>query len=246
LVALVVVGWEGAVRVGWLSTIKFGQPSRIWFYFLEAVSRGDLWAHLRVTLYEELFGFVLGMLGGSAVGLGLWWSRTLARILEPFIVMFNGIPKIALAPPMIVWFGIYETSKVVLAASVCFVVAWLTTYSGVRLVDRDLLDMIRAVGGSRWQAFAKVVVPSALPWMFAAARINIGFGLVGAVVGEFVASNHGLGFLAAQAAMLFQISRLWMIVLVIVAVAAAQYCGVLGLERYLFRWATDERVRGVT
>jgi NitT/TauT family transport system permease protein len=239
LVGLVLVPWEASVRLGWLNPAKSGQPSQIWFYLQDALHRGYIWPHLGVTLYEQASGFALGTGIGTVLGLGLWWSRTLARILEPFVVVFNSIPKIALAPPMIVWFGIYETSKIVLAASICL--AWLNAYSGVRTVDRDLVDMVRAVGGSRWQAFTKVVVPSTLPWMLSAVKINVGFALTGAVVGEFVASQHGLGFLAAQAGMLFQMSRLWMLVLVIIAVAAVQYYGALALERHLLRGFMQDR-----
>lgn len=245
LVLAIFLLWEGVVQAGWASQRKFGQPSHIWFHFRESLSSGELWRHLKITLYEEVMGFVLGTVGGTAIGLSLWWSRTLARILEPFVVIFNGIPKIALAPPMIIWFGIYETSKIVLAASICFVVAWLSAYSGTQTVDRDLLDMVRAVGGTRWQAFTRVVIPSAFPWILSALKISIGFALVGAVVGEFVASNHGLGYLTVQAGMLFQMSRLWMVVLVTVLVAALQYYLVLWLERHLFRWAGEERVRGM-
>jgi NitT/TauT family transport system permease protein len=214
----------------------------MWRHFLLSAKSGELWRHLKVTLYEQILGFAIGMGGGVAIGLGLWWSRTLSRILEPFAVIFNGIPKIALAPPMIVWFGIYETSKIVLAASICFVVAWLSAYAGARMVDRDLLDMCRAMGGSRWQAFVKVVVPSAMPWIISALKINIGFALIGAVVGEFVASNHGLGYMAVQASILYQMNLLWMVVFVIMTVAAVQYWAVLWLEHRLLGWMGEEGV----
>lgn len=118
--------WEFAVVAGWMDSNRGGQPSEMWRFFVLSVASGEMWTHLKVTLYEEIVGFAIGMGGGTLVGLGLWWSRTLTRILEPFAVVFNGIPKIALAPPMIVWFGIYETSKIVLAATICFVVAWLS------------------------------------------------------------------------------------------------------------------------
>ncbi len=179
------------------------------------------------------------------VGWALWWSRSLSRVLEPFAVVFNGIPKIALAPPMIVWFGIFETSKIVLAATICFVVAWLSAYAGTRQVDHDLLDMLRAMGASKWQRFVKVVIPSSMPWVISAVKINIGFALVGAVVGEFVASNHGLGYLAVQATVQYQMSQLWMIVFVIMLVAAAQYWLVLRAERRLLAWMGEDSVRAV-
>ena len=242
IVLLIVLGWEGLVLAGWVNPAKVGRPSDILALFGQSSVSGELWAHLKVTLYEEFVGFAIGAGTGTAVGLGLWWSRRLSRILEPFAVVFNGIPKIALAPPMIVWFGIFETSKIVLAATITFVIAWLSAYDGARLADRDQMDMVRAMGGSRWQIFLRVVIPTSVPWMIASLKINIGFALSGAIVGEFVASNHGLGYLAVQATNQFEMSRLWMLVLVIMLVAALQYWAVLVFERKALGWMGEERV----
>ena len=228
--------WEVTIRARLLGEPTFGQPSRIIAFFWAGLVDGSLLEHTRVTLVEELAGFAIGTIVGTAIGLGLWWSATLSRVLEPFAVVFNGLPKIALAPPFIVWFGIYQTSKVVLAASICLVVAWLSAYSGVRQVDGDWLDMVRALGGARRQAFEKIVVPAAMPWILSGLRINIGFALIGAIVGEYVASNAGLGYLAVQAAIRFRMSQLWMTILVITALAAAQYYALLWLERRCFEW----------
>jgi NitT/TauT family transport system permease protein len=234
--AVLFVLWEAAIAGGWAREAKFGQPTRILAYFWTGLTDGTLVHHLGVTLLESLAGFALGTVLGTAIGLGLWWSPGLSRVLEPFAVVFNSLPKIALAPPFIVWFGIYHTSKVVLALSICLVVAWLSAFTGARQVDRDLLDMVRAVGGSRWQAFTGVVVPSALPWMLSALRINIGFALIGAIVGEYVASSAGLGYLAVQAAIRFRMSQLWMVIIVITALAAVQYGLLVWLERRCFGW----------
>jgi NitT/TauT family transport system permease protein len=237
--------WEALVRAGVIGEPKFGQPARILAYLWHGLGDGSLLGHTRVTLQEELLGFAIGTVGGTAIGLGLWWSRRLSRVLEPFAVVFNGLPKIALAPPFIVWFGIYQTSKVVLAASICLVVAWLSAYSGALQVDRDWLDMVRALGGSRWQAFRRIVVPGAMPWILSGLRINIGFALIGAIVGEYVASNAGLGYLAVQAAIRFRMSQLWMVIFVITALAAVQYYALVWLERRCFAWvgAAGEGVR---
>jgi NitT/TauT family transport system permease protein len=235
--------WEWAVAANWINGGLAGQPSQIFALFIDAVTSGELFRHLNATLYEEFLGFAIGVAAGTAVGWGLWWSRSLSRVLEPFAVIFNGIPKIALAPPMIVWFGIFETSKIVLAATICFVVAWLSAYAGTRQVDHDLLDMLRAMGASKWQRFVKIVIPASMPWVISAIKINIGFALVGAVVGEFVSSNRGLGYLAVQAAIQFQMSQLWMIVFVIMLIAAAQYWIVLWAEQRLLAWMGEDSKR---
>lgn len=235
--------WELACVAGWINAGLAGQPSQIFALFVDAIVSGEIFRHLYATLYEEFLGFAIGGAAGTAVGWGLWWSRSLSRILEPFAVIFNGIPKIALAPPMIVWFGIFQTSKIVLAATICFVVAWLSAYAGTRQVDRDLLDMLRAMGANKWQRFVKIVVPASMPWVISAIKINIGFALVGAVVGEFVSSNQGLGYLAVQAAIQFQMSQLWMIVFVIMLVAAVQYWIVLWAERRLLSWMGEDGKR---
>lgn len=241
IVILIALAWEGLVMAGWLHPAKAGRPSDVLVLFYRSTLSGELWMHLKVTLYEAFIGFAIGVGGGTALGLGLWWSRRLSRIFEPFAVVFNGIPKIALAPPMIVWFGIFETSKIVLAATITFVIAWLSAYDGTRLADRDQMDMVRVMGGSRWQIFTRVVIPTSLPWIIASLKINIGFALSGAIVGEFVASNHGLGYLAVQAANQFEMSRLWMVVFVIMFVAALQYWVVLVFERRALGWVGDQR-----
>jgi NitT/TauT family transport system permease protein len=245
LLVAIFAAWEAAAAAGLFNVDLGGRPSVMWSALLASARSGELWANLKITLYEEIVGFAIGTGAGVAIGLGLWWSRTASRVLEPFAVIFNGIPKIALAPPMIVWFGIYETSKIVLAATICVVVAWLSAEAGARSVDRDLLDMARAMGGSRWHRFSKIVVPSALPWIIACLKMNIGFALVGAVVGEFVASNHGLGYMAVQASIQFEMNELWMVVFVIMIMAAAQYAAVLWLERRLLaRMGVQEHTAG--
>jgi len=234
--------WQVACWGGLVSPLKTGSPEGIAHFLWLGIASGQLALHALVTLREEVLGFAIGVGAGTAVALSLWWLPTLARALAPLIAIFNGIPKIALAPPMIVWFGIFETSKIALAAIICLFIAWMSAAEGMRQVDPDNVDMIRAMGASRWHIFRYIVIPSSLPWIVSALKISIGFALVGAVVGEFVASNQGLGYLAVQAAIFFQISKLWMVIMVIAAIAASQYFGVLWLERRLLHWAVTERV----
>ena len=240
LLAGCLVLWQAGCWAGLINPLKGGSPTGIAQFLWAGLSSGILVQNAAVTLGEELLGFVIGVGLGTVAALGLWWLPNLSKALAPLIAICNGIPKIALAPPMIVWFGIFETSKIALAAIICLFIAWLSAAEGVRRVDPDNIDMIRAMGASRWHIFRYVVVPSSLPWIVSALKVSIGFALVGAVVGEFVASNQGLGYLAVQAAIFFQISKLWMVIVVIAAIAATQYFGVLLLERKFLHWAANE------
>lgn len=240
LFAGVLVVWQTGCWAGVINQLRGGSPVGIAHFLWDGLTSGILLRNGAVTLGEQMLGFFIGVGLGTAAALGLWWLPSLAKALAPLIAIFNGIPKIALAPPMIVWFGIFETSKVALAAIICLFIAWLSAAEGVRRVDADNIDMIRAMGASRWHIFRYIVVPSSVPWIVSGLKVSIGFALVGAVVGEFVASNHGLGYLAVQAAIFFQISKLWMVVAVIAAIAAVQYFGVLWLERKFLHWATNE------
>jgi NitT/TauT family transport system permease protein len=236
LIVVFLAVWETAIAAGWATEFFFGRPSRILAWVAQGAWQGWLLAHAWVTLYEELAGFVLGTLVGTAVGLGLWWSRPLALALSPVAVILNATPKIVMAPIFIVWFGIGLTSKIVLAISICGIVAWISAFDAIRSVDLDQIDMIRALGGRRWHAFRSVVVPSSLTWISAAMKINIGLALIGAITGEFLSSTQGLGYLAVKTANEYQMSHTLGVLLVIAVIAAAQYYLLVWLDARLFRW----------
>lgn len=242
LLMMILSLWQAACATGIVNPRLGGSPAGVAWFLWASLASGELSRNTAVTVGEELSGFGIGVGFGTAAALALWWWPTLAKAVAPLIAIFNGIPKVALAPPMIVWFGIFATSKIALAAIICLFIAWLSAAEGVRRVDADNIDMIRGMGATRWQTFRFIVIPSALPWIVSALKINIGFALVGAVVGEFVASNQGLGYLAVQATMFFQISKLWMVIVVIAVIATAQYFVVLFLERHFLHWsASGER-----
>src|SRR3546814_843235 len=199
--------WETLVVTGAISEFFFGQPSKVVAYLVENTLNGYLLVQTWVTLYEELMGFVIGTIVGTAAGLSLWWSPFLSRVLEPFAVVFNATPKIVVAPILIVWFGIGLLSKVMIAVLICAIVAWLGAFDGVRSADGDQMDMVRAVGGKRRHVFFKVVLPSSLPWIITTMRINIGLALIGVITGEFLSSTQGLGYLVDSTAKLYQMSH---------------------------------------
>lgn len=193
-VALAVLGtWEyGAER--WFDPLWTSSPVRIGRFLLEWVQK-DLLQHLAITVRETAVGYVAGTALGVLVGAVLARLEFVSRVLDPFIVALNGIPRVALAPLFIIWFGIGELSKMVLASILAFFLCFYATMSGLRAVDQQQINIARVMGASRTQLFLKVSLPSASPWIITAMKVSLPFSLIGAIVGEFIASTAGLGYM---------------------------------------------------
>lgn len=184
----------------WVDEFWISKPSAIWDVLWEWISTGDILIHLQATMTAMILGLLLGATGGIVIGFVLGRVEWLARLLDPLVTAIYSLPKVALAPLFILWFGVDLTSKVVLTAVVCFFLVFYNTYAGVRDVDKDLVDVVRVMGGSRSDLLLKVVFPSAATWIYTGLRLAVPYALIGAVVGEIVASDKGLGFLLARAA----------------------------------------------
>ncbi|AVT81395.1 MULTISPECIES: ABC transporter permease [Rhodopseudomonas] len=231
--------WELGVRMGWISEFLVGKPSGIWVRFETQLLDGSLFVDSGYTLYEALIGFVVGTIVGSVLGLAMWYSIFIARMVEPFIVALNSVPKIALAPVILLWFGTGLLSKVVLVVSMTALVALIAAYQAAKDSDKDLQSLMLSMGGSKHQIFYSVVVPSSLPAIIATFRINIGFALVGAVVGEFISSKRGLGHLVYNASSLYDLNSVWVGLFVLMFMGFVLYHGIDALERYLLPWKQD-------
>lgn len=228
-------GWEVLANWGYISSFFWSQPSKIWETAIQYLFSGKLIPDILFTFQSTLWGFVIGTLAGSALGLSFWWSRLLSDVVEPYVIVFHAIPKLGLAPLVILVFGIGFASKLFMAVALTIVVAILTAYNGTRTVDRDLETLLYSLGASKWQVFTKVVFPSTLPWIISSLKINIGLALAGAIVGEFVGSQKGLGHLIIFAEATYEIGLIWVGVFVLSGLALLMYFGVLKLERMLLR-----------
>jgi NitT/TauT family transport system permease protein len=235
LLAAIIAGWELGARFGLIDPFFWSQPSAIWDAGVTFATRGSALYDTWFTVSATLIGFVTGTLGGAAIGSSLWWSRNLAAIVEPYVVVFNAVPKLALAPLIILVFGIGIASKIALAIALTMVISTLAAYSGVKAIDPDLVCMMYALGARKRQLFCKVVVPSVLPWVISSMRINIGMALAGTIVGEFISSKYGLGKLIMYAGATYDMALIWVGIIVLSAVAVAMYAIVTWLERVLLR-----------
>lgn len=235
-VAIVLASWQAAVDAGWLTEFLVGAPLGIWRMFRAQLASGDLAIDTWTTLVEAILGFVIGTAAGSAIGLGLWYSTFVARVVEPFIVAINSVPKIALAPIVILWFGTGLVSKVALAVSLTALVALIAAYGAARDADPDLQALLASMGATKNRIFRSVIVPSTLPAIIGLFRINIGFALVGAVVGEFISSQRGLGHMIYTASSLYDLDSVWVGLFVLMAVGFVLYHLIDLVERRILPW----------
>ncbi|OYX71458.1 MAG: ABC transporter permease [Rhizobiales bacterium 32-66-11] len=228
--------WEVAVRMEWLNAFLVGQPSGVLHVLVSMVADGSLFVDTGYTVFEAILGFAFGTVIGSVIGLTLWYSAFVARLVEPFIAAINSVPKIALAPIIILWFGTGLTSKVALAISLTSIVALITAYQAAKDADKDLQALLFSMGASKHQIFKRVITPSTLPAIIATFRINIGFALVGAVVGEFISSQHGLGHVIYVASSLYDLNTVWAGLFTLMLVGFLFYQMVEVTEQRLLPW----------
>ena len=232
LVALIAL-WQIAADRSWIDGFFWSKPSAIYATLIKFFTEGDAFTDIGFTFRSTMIGFALGTTFGSLFGLSFWWSRNYAAVVQPYIICFEALPKLALAPLVILVFGMGLASKVAIATALTLVVSTLTTFAGVKALAADSEKLFYSLGASRWQVFRKLVVPHSLPWVISVLRVNIGLALTGAIVGEFIASQHGLGRAILYAGNTYDIALVWVAVLVLSTLAVIMYAAVSWLERVL-------------
>jgi NitT/TauT family transport system permease protein len=225
--------WQAAADYGWIDGFFWSRPSAIYATLIKFFAEGNAWVDISFTFRSTILGFLLGTTIGSLLGLSFWWSRNYAAIVQPYLICFESLPKLALAPLVILVFGMGLVSKVAIATALTLVVSTLTSYAGVKALDPDGEKLFYSLGASRWQVFRKLVVPFCLPWVISVLRVNIGLALTGAIVGEFIASQHGLGRAILYAGETYDIALVWVAVLVLSTLAIVMYGAISWLERIL-------------
>lgn len=229
-VVLILALWEILARVSVIDSFIMSQPSRILKTLMNLQSNGLL-MHIGVTCFETLVGFTLGVLLGNVIALTLWWSDFLSRVAEPYLVVLNALPKIALGPVIIIWVGAGTQAIIVMALAISLIVTVLEMLNGFLNTDPELVKMARTFGATRRQTFIKIIFPSNLHTLFNSLKVNIGLSLVGVIAGEFLVSKAGLGYLIVYGGQVFQMDLVMTSVIILAVVAALLYRGVTLLER---------------
>jgi NitT/TauT family transport system permease protein len=244
LIFVLLAAWE--LSAGTIADEFFiSRPLVIAEKFVELVVSGRLFYHGGITVVEMLAGFVAGASVGMAAGLVLGRNEGLARLLDPILVAINSLPKVALAPLFIMWFGIGIGMKIILTATIVFFLVFINTYNGVRNVDPELIEILRLMGARERHLIVKVIVPSALQWVFAGLQLSIPYALIGAVVGEIMAANRGLGFLLQDAAGQLDTGGVFAALLGLIGLALLLQWAVKLAERRLTPWKEVSRDRDI-
>jgi NitT/TauT family transport system permease protein len=228
-------GWETASSKSWVDPLIFSSPSKIWGLFLQKTGDGSLLGHVQITLFETLLGFLLGTAAGIALAAILWWSPRLANILDPYLVVLNAMPKVALGPILIVAIGPGFFSILTMGAIISVIITTIVVYTAFKEVDPNYLKLLQTFGASRNQCFKEAVLPASFPAIISTFKVNVGLSWVGVIVGEFLVSGKGLGYMIIYGFQVFNFTLVLLSLILIAVLATIMYQFVAYIERKLIK-----------
>jgi NitT/TauT family transport system permease protein len=234
--ATLLIVWQGAANAGWLNPLYMPSPLKIAAALETLFGSGSIWPHLIATFTAALGGLVLGVVVGTVLGATAAIIPVIAELLEPVMIMLNAVPRVVLAPLFVIWLGIGLASKVALSFMLVAVLIFFTVYTGIRQVDRKLVERVVTLGGGRGTLLREVYLPSVTAWVLGNLKVAVGFAFTGAVVGEFVAATKGLGYLLSFAQSTYNAALMLALVLVIMVFVLAIFIASEWLEKRLTRW----------
>lgn len=233
LLIIVFLGlWELAARRQWIDAFFFSSPSGIITYLYRMIADHSFFTHTGITLLEIIVSFLLVTLLSLLIATILWYVRSLAEVLEPYLVILNSLPKSALAPLLIVWLGTGTNTIIVAGISVAVFGSIINLYTGFSQADPEMLKLIYTLGGNRRDAFFKVIFPGSIPLILSNMKVNIGLSLVGVIIGEFLAARRGLGYLIIYGSQVFQLSMVITSIIILCVIAMAFYKLIQSLEHH--------------
>jgi sulfonate transport system permease protein len=235
LVVLLTI-WQLAANAGWLNPLYMPSPLKIWGALVQLFGSGSIWPHLEATFTAALGGLALGVIVGVILGAAAAILPLIAELLEPVMILLNAVPRVVLAPLFVIWLGIGIASKVALSFMLVAVLIFFTVYTGIRQVDRKLVERVITLGGGRGTLLREVYMPSVTAWVLGNLKVAVGFAFTGAVVGEFVAATKGLGYLLSFAQSTYNAALMLALVLVIMVFVLLIFAISEWLEKRLTRW----------
>lgn len=230
--------WEILANARIIDPFITSQPSRVLKTILQLYKEGVLFQHIGVTCLETIVGFVLGTFLGTVIAIILWWSKFLSKVSEPYLVILNSLPKIALGPVFIVWIGAGPAAIIVMTLAISLIVTIMEVLNGFLAIDQEKIKLVQTFGGSKYQVLIKVLLPASLPTIINALKINVGLSWVGVIVGEFLVSKSGLGYLIVYGGQVFKLDLVMTSVIILGVAAALMYQVIVYLEKWLVKHKT--------
>jgi len=227
--------WELSARFEWVNPFITSSPSRILKTIAELYENGTLMKHVGTTLWETLAGFGIAVFSGYTIALLLWWSEAARKISEPYIVVLNALPKIALGPLIIIWCGTGSKAIVFMTVLIGLIVAILNMLNGFMATDENKILLLRSMGASKLQILTKLVVPSSLPSLISMLKINVGMAWIGSIMGEYIVSKAGIGYLIVYGGQVFKLDLVMSAVIILCILAAGMYALVALLEKLVIK-----------
>ncbi|HHW30591.1 MAG TPA: ABC transporter permease [Clostridiaceae bacterium] len=231
--------WEVFASLKIIDPFITSQPSRVINTLISLYKEGVLFKHIFITCIETIIGFILGTVLGTLVAIILWWSEFISKVSEPYLVILNSLPKIALGPIFIVWIGAGPAAIIVMTLAISLIVTILEVLNGFIAIDKEKTKLVQTFGGTKLQIMTKVILPASLPTIINALKINVGLSWVGVIVGEFLVSKAGLGYLIVYGGQVFKLDLVMTSVLILSVAAALMYQGVVYLEKLLVKRYDD-------
>ncbi len=227
--------WDLSARFEWINPFITSSPSRICKTISELYKNGSLFHHVKTTLGETLLGFFIAVFAGYFIALLLWWSDVARRISEPYLVVLNALPKIALGPLIIIWFGTGNKAIVFMTVLIGLIVAILNMLNGFMETDENKILLLKSMGANKLQILTKLVIPSSLPNFISMLKINVGMAWIGSIMGEYIVSKAGIGYLIVYGGQVFKLDLVMSAVVILCILAAAMYALVALLEKLVIK-----------
>jgi NitT/TauT family transport system permease protein len=227
--------WEISSRTGTIDPLLFSSPTRIFSLFMTKASDGSLFVNTGITLFETILGFILGTLFGTVLAAFFWWSPFFSKVMDPYLVILNAMPKVALGPILIVALGPNMGSIIAMGILISIIITTIVVFTAFRNVDQNYLKVIQSFGGTKRQCFFEVVLPACFPTIVSTLKVNVGLSWVGVIVGEFLVSKQGLGYMIIYGFQVFNFTLVLLSLVMIAFLATIMYQLVEQIEKKLIR-----------
>ena len=232
---LIIFIWEALSQYGYINAFIYSRPSIILRTITELYRKGNLFNHIWVTTYETIISFVGSMVLGVIIAIILWWSRFLYKVVEPYLTLINSLPKVALGPIIIIIIGANVKSIIVLSLLISLIITIVNVYTGFQNTDYNCLKLMQSFGANKWQMLRYLVLPYNYPIMVSALKINVSMSLVGVIMGEFLVSKAGIGYLINYGSQVFNLNLVFSGIIILMLLSYLMYLGVLYIEKVLIR-----------